>query len=172
MAGLVETRLAAQEDLIDARLRLGDHRDLLDELTGLVAEHPHRERLVRQLMLALYRSGRQSEALVVYRRTREWLAEELGLDPGEDLRRLELAILRGDPGMARPPTPADTKQTSARSQSPAGGSARHVREDRRGRLGPAMPDGHVPRRRRFSHSPPLSSYTAPRGLRQDPGHAA
>jgi DNA-binding SARP family transcriptional activator len=104
-AGFAEARLTAQEDLIDARLRLGRHRELLDELAGLVAEHPERERLVRQLMLALYRCGRQGEALAVYRRTREWLAEELGLDPGEDLRRLELAILRGDPNLGVPPPP-------------------------------------------------------------------
>ena len=113
MVGLTETRLAAQENLIDARLRLGGHRDLLDELTSLVAEQPQRERLVRQLMLALYRSGRQSEALAVYRRIREWLAEELGLDPSEDLRRLELAILRGDPDIAVPPPPAGSSSDDA-----------------------------------------------------------
>ena len=113
MVGLTETRFAAQENLIDARLRLGGHRDLLDELTSLVAEQPQRERLVRQLMLALYRSGRQSEALAVYRRIREWLAEELGIDPSEDLRRLELAILRGDPDIAVPPPPAGSSSDDA-----------------------------------------------------------
>jgi DNA-binding SARP family transcriptional activator/tetratricopeptide (TPR) repeat protein len=126
MAGLMETRLAAQEDLIEARLRLGGHRDLLDELTSLVEEHPQRERLVRQLMLALYRSGRRSEALAAYRRTREWLAEELGLDPGEDLRRLELAILRGDPGIASPAPPAGSSSDDADESRAAEITARIV----------------------------------------------
>jgi DNA-binding SARP family transcriptional activator len=123
MAGLVEARLAAREDLIDASLRLGGHRDLLDELTGLVTEHPQRERLVRQLMLALYRSGRQGEALAVYRRMRQWLAEELGLDPGEELRDLELAILRGDPGIAVPSPPARSSDDDAIGTDAAAGTA-------------------------------------------------
>jgi DNA-binding SARP family transcriptional activator len=126
MAGLVETRLAAREDLIDARLRLGAHRDLLEELTGLVAEHPQRERAARQLMLALYRSGRQSEALAVYRRARQWLAEELGLDPGAELRDLELAILRGDPGIAMPPPPAGSPGDDAAAGDSAGTGAAEV----------------------------------------------
>jgi DNA-binding SARP family transcriptional activator/CheY-like chemotaxis protein len=93
--GLTEARLTAIEDRVDARLRLGRHAELLDELVGLVGTEPVRERLVGQLMLALHRSGRTSEALAVYRRVRRRLADELGLDPGTELRRLEAEILRG-----------------------------------------------------------------------------
>ncbi len=95
-AGVEETRLVAIEDRIDVRLRLGNHRDVVEELLGLVDAHPTRERLVGQLMLALYRGGRAGQALDVFRRTRAYLAEELGIDPGGELRRLELAILRDE----------------------------------------------------------------------------
>ena len=98
-AGLIEARLNAVEDRIDARLRLGRHRELIDELTGLVAAEPHRERLVGQLMLALYRCGRPADALGVARATRQLFAEQLGLDPGPPLQRLELAIMRQDPAL-------------------------------------------------------------------------
>ncbi|MER6346068.1 AfsR/SARP family transcriptional regulator [Streptomyces sp. NPDC001595] len=101
-AQLDEARLAAREALADVDLRLGRHHALAGELTGLVDEHPLRERLRGQLMLALYRSGRQSEALEVYRRGRETLAEELGLDPGNDLRALQSAILSADPRLLLP----------------------------------------------------------------------
>jgi DNA-binding SARP family transcriptional activator len=97
--GLAEARLSALEERIDARLRLGHHTELLDELTGLVAAEPVRERLVGQLMLALYRSGRSSAALDAYQRARRRLADELGLDPGAELRRLEVEILRGAPSL-------------------------------------------------------------------------
>lgn len=95
-AGLAEQRLAAIEDRFDAQLRLGRQHELLAELTGLVAGHPLRERLVGQLMIALYREGRTADALTSFRRHREQLAEELGLDAGPRLRQLELAILRDD----------------------------------------------------------------------------
>ncbi|QUQ64720.1 BTAD domain-containing putative transcriptional regulator [Kutzneria sp. CA-103260] len=95
-AGVEETRLVAIEDRIDVLLRLGYHRDVVEELLGLVDGHPTRERLVGQLMLALYRGGRAGQALDVFRRTRAYLAEELGIDPGGELRRLELAILRDE----------------------------------------------------------------------------
>ncbi|HEV2373204.1 MAG TPA: BTAD domain-containing putative transcriptional regulator [Streptosporangiaceae bacterium] len=100
--GLDLERLDAVEDRADARLRLGGHRGLVGELTGLAEEYPPRERLVGQLMLALYRCGRQYEALAVSRRTRAWLAEELGIDPGRDLQQLELAILRREPDLDTP----------------------------------------------------------------------
>jgi DNA-binding SARP family transcriptional activator len=93
--GLTEARLTALEERTDARLRLGHHAELLAELAGLVAAEPVRERLVGQLMLALYRSGRTGAALDVYQRARRRLADEFGLDPGTDLRRLEVDILRG-----------------------------------------------------------------------------
>ncbi|MFC0431380.1 BTAD domain-containing putative transcriptional regulator [Kutzneria buriramensis] len=97
VGGVTETRLTAQEDRFDILLRLGRHQEALSELPTLVDLHPTRERLVGQLMLALHRGGQTSRALAVSRRTRALLAEELGIDPSEDLSRLELAILRNDP---------------------------------------------------------------------------
>jgi DNA-binding SARP family transcriptional activator len=94
---LEELRFTALEERIDAELACGRHADLIGELETLIAAHPLRERLRGQLMLALYRSGRQAEALHVYRAARQELAEELGLEPGEALRRLERAILQQDP---------------------------------------------------------------------------
>jgi DNA-binding SARP family transcriptional activator len=98
---LEEARLAALEDRIDADLDAGRHAVLVGELEQLVEEHPLRERLRGQLMLALYRSGRQAEALDVYRRTRTLLADELGLEPSPELRELEQAILRQDQALRR-----------------------------------------------------------------------
>jgi DNA-binding SARP family transcriptional activator len=96
---LEEQRLGALEQRIAADLELGRHAELVPELERLVREHPLRERLRGQLMLALYRSGRQAEALDVYRSGRRLLDEELGLEPGEELRRLERAILEQDPSL-------------------------------------------------------------------------
>jgi DNA-binding SARP family transcriptional activator len=96
---LEEIRLAAIEKRIDAELALGLHEEVAADLEQLVAEHPLRERLRGQLMLALYRSGRQAEALGVYRRTRETLVEEFGIEPTAALRRLEQAILAQDPAL-------------------------------------------------------------------------
>jgi DNA-binding SARP family transcriptional activator len=93
IARLEEIRLAALEGRIDAELVLGRHTRLVGELEQLVAEYPLRERFWGQLMLALYRSGRQAEALDAYRRARETLVEEIGLEPAPALRRLERAIL-------------------------------------------------------------------------------
>jgi DNA-binding SARP family transcriptional activator/Tfp pilus assembly protein PilF len=116
--GLEEARLAAVEDRVDARLSLSAHREVLDELTGLVAAFPLRERLVGQLMLALYRCGRAGEALEVYRQARERLSDELGLDPGADLRDLELAILRLDPALDAPAAPAGGAAEAATATGP------------------------------------------------------
>jgi DNA-binding SARP family transcriptional activator len=99
---LEELRLAAIEERVQADLVLGGHAELVGELEKLVAEHPLRERLRAQLMLALYRSGRQSEALAVYRRARSTLVEELGIEPGNALRELEAAILRQDASLDAP----------------------------------------------------------------------
>src|SRR5919109_2135269 len=99
---LEELRLAALEDRIDADLALGRHGQLVSELEQLVAEHPLRERLRAQLMLALYRSGRQADALAVYQRARRTLVDELGIEPSETLRRLERAILAHDPSLNAP----------------------------------------------------------------------
>ena len=93
---LEELRLDTLELRVEADLALGHHSELVSELQSLVAEHPLRERLRRQLMLALYRSGRQSEALEAYRVARRALVEELGIEPGSALQELERAILRQD----------------------------------------------------------------------------
>jgi DNA-binding SARP family transcriptional activator len=101
---LEELRLIALESRTDADLALGRHADLVGELQSLVLEHPLRERLRGQLMLALYRSGRQAEALEVYREGRHVLVEELGIDPSPPLQELERAILRQDPILGAPET--------------------------------------------------------------------
>jgi YVTN family beta-propeller protein len=98
---LEELRLAALENRIEADLALGRHAALVPELEALVAEHPERERLRAQLMLALYRSGRQSDALESYRDARRTLVA-LGLEPGPQLRELERAILSQDRAIAAP----------------------------------------------------------------------
>jgi DNA-binding SARP family transcriptional activator len=99
-AALEELRLAALEDRIEADLETGLDGELVSELSGLVRHHPLRERLRGQLILALYRSGRQADALEAYRETRQMLDEELGLEPTPALRELERAILRHDPALA------------------------------------------------------------------------
>lgn len=93
-------RLAAVECRIEAELTLARHDELVPELEGLVAAQPLRERLRAQLMLALYRAGRQAAALAVYREGRALLVDELGIEPGQELRELEAAILRQDPALS------------------------------------------------------------------------
>jgi hypothetical protein len=102
-ARLDELRISALEQRIDADLELGAHEQLVPELEALVGEHPLRERLRGQLILALYRSGRQAEALETYRETRRVLVEELGIEPGAELRELERAILCQDPALVSAP---------------------------------------------------------------------
>src|SRR4051812_541558 len=103
IARLEEMRLGAVEQRLESDLALGRHAELVAELETLVARHPLRERFRYQLMLALYRSGRQAEALEAYRQARQELSDELGLEPSEALKQLEAAILRQDPDLA----PAD-----------------------------------------------------------------
>jgi YVTN family beta-propeller protein len=129
VARLEAERLGALEDRIDADLLLGHHREVVGELEGLVDLHPHRERLLRQLMLALYRCGRHADALDVYRRGRQTLQEELGLETGPELRALEQRILTHDktldpPPVARPPPRATERSriTRGRSLVVAGGA--------------------------------------------------
>jgi DNA-binding SARP family transcriptional activator/tetratricopeptide (TPR) repeat protein len=107
---LEEARLVAVEERLAADLSLGRHVELVGELETLVGEHPLRERLRRQLMLALYRSGRRAEALAVYRSTRQVLVEELGLEPSPALQDLERAILLGHPASAPEPAATTTRQ--------------------------------------------------------------
>jgi DNA-binding SARP family transcriptional activator len=105
-ARLEALRLLAQEERIEAELALGQGPDLVPELESIVGEHPLQERPRAQLMLALYRSGRQADALDVFRAGRQILDEELGLEPGPALRDLESAILRQDPELVVPATAA------------------------------------------------------------------
>src|SRR5919198_3744076 len=106
---LEELRLRATELAIDADLAAGRHRDVIGELDALVAEHPLSERLHAQRMLALHRSGRQAEALAAYRHARRVLVDEIGVEPGPELRELHEAILHQDaaaldlPPMEAPP---------------------------------------------------------------------
>jgi DNA-binding SARP family transcriptional activator len=99
---LDELRLLALERRIDSDLELGRHDEVVGELEALVHAHPLRERIRCQLMVALYRAGRQADALAVYRAGREVLAEELGIDPSPELQALEVAILRQDPELTSP----------------------------------------------------------------------
>ncbi|MBX6386517.1 MAG: AfsR/SARP family transcriptional regulator, partial [Microbispora sp.] len=96
-ARLEELRMSAAEDLAEAGLALGRHRDLLPELQERVAAHPLRERTRGQLMRALYAAGRPAEALAVYEDARRVLADELGADPSAELSAIHLAVLRADP---------------------------------------------------------------------------
>jgi DNA-binding SARP family transcriptional activator/class 3 adenylate cyclase/tetratricopeptide (TPR) repeat protein len=106
IARLEELRLDCIEERIEADLALGAAAELIGELQGLTAEQPLRERLRGQLMLALYRSDRQADALAVYRDLRNLFAEELGLEPAPALRGLEAAILRQDPAVGMPVAPS------------------------------------------------------------------
>ena len=117
VARLDELRVGALEELVEAKLALGGHAEVVGELAALIAEHPYRERLRSQLMLALYRCGRQAEALQAYQEARKKLVEELGIEPGERLRELERAILAQDRELilttaesaaTKPPAPATT----------------------------------------------------------------
>lgn len=108
---LQEILLVALEQRVDAELVLGRHRELVGELDELVAQHPSNESFVSRLMLALYRSGRQADALDVYRRTRERLVEDFGIEPGRSIRQLERSILNQDTSLdadraAAPAVPA------------------------------------------------------------------
>jgi predicted ATPase/DNA-binding SARP family transcriptional activator len=113
---LEELRLHAIEARADARLLLGRHAELVGELNGLVVQHPGRERLAGQLMLALYRCGRQSDALDLYQRVRVHLLDEVGLAPGPALQQLQQRVLDQDPSLISPRRPpSDTAATRTSS---------------------------------------------------------
>src|SRR3954468_2346649 len=116
IARLEELRLAGLEARIDADLAVGRHAELVGELDALVLEHPLRERLRRQLMLALYRSGRQSDALDAYRAAYRTVSAELGLEPSTELQAPERDILQHDPGLQPPASPV----SSAHDPGPGG----------------------------------------------------
>jgi DNA-binding SARP family transcriptional activator/DNA-binding beta-propeller fold protein YncE len=129
---LAELELGAREEFVEARLALGEHAELIPELEALVGQHPYNERLRGQLILALYRSGRQTEALDSYRITRKTLVDELGLEPSAELRQLQQAILRQEGSLLQAPMrvtwtgSADAPPSTPReekSQHPARGIA-------------------------------------------------
>ena len=101
-ARLEEMVLAAQEGLIDSELAMGHHAEVVNRIAELVRHYPLRERFRAQLIVALYRCGRQAEALQTYRDARCYLLEELGVDPGPELRALERSVLAHDPALAAP----------------------------------------------------------------------
>jgi DNA-binding SARP family transcriptional activator len=136
---LEEERLDATELRVEAELALGRHTAVVPELERLLSEHPARERLYGHLMLALYRSGRQADALDVYRRARTRLGEELGLEPSPRLRGLQASVLRQDPSLAVEP--------------PELRARRHL---------PAQPDALIGRERELSE---LTELVASAGVR-------
>jgi DNA-binding SARP family transcriptional activator/class 3 adenylate cyclase len=101
-AHLEELRVTALEQLVEAKLAVGRHAEVIGQLEQLVSEHPYRENLRAQLMLALYRADRQADALQAYQDARRKLVDELGIEPGERLRELERAVLAQDPALAAP----------------------------------------------------------------------
>jgi DNA-binding SARP family transcriptional activator/Tfp pilus assembly protein PilF len=120
--GLEALRLQAEQWRIDAALHLGRHDELIPELQALAGQHPLRERFHAQLMLALYRSSRQSEALAAYQHARHMLIDEVGAEPGRELRELHKRILAADPTLALPhsPSPAvDSARVAPPRQLPA-----------------------------------------------------
>jgi ABC-type transport system substrate-binding protein/DNA-binding SARP family transcriptional activator/streptogramin lyase len=121
IARLEELRAGVVEDRIEADLAQGRHADVVSELEALVAADSLRERLHQQLMVALYRCGRQADALAVYQKARRTLAEELGIEPSQALRRLERAILEQDPSLDPPPGTG-----SRRAPAPAPGNGRRL----------------------------------------------
>ena len=120
---LDERRLTVIEERIRLDLQLGQHQQLVSELHALVGEHPLRERLHELLMIALYRSGRPAEALTAYRHARDVLIDEIGVEPGQELRDLELAILNRDPALtlerSEPQTPEPSIAATVPKQMPA-----------------------------------------------------
>src|SRR5919201_4791585 len=114
VAQLDELRLTALMDRVDCDLALGRHEDVLGELSVLVGEHPLREHLRAQLMLALYRADRQAEALDAYQQAREMLVEELGIEPSPALQRLQKGILTQDPALELPAATAAANAATSR----------------------------------------------------------
>ncbi|MEU6716875.1 BTAD domain-containing putative transcriptional regulator [Nonomuraea sp. NPDC046802] len=116
---LIERRISVVETLMDVDLELGNHAKVVSELVALTADHPLRERLRAQLMLALYRCGRQGDALNVFTETREALIDELGIEPGPELTALHQRILAADPTLAAGEVPADEPDEEEPPQQPA-----------------------------------------------------
>jgi YVTN family beta-propeller protein len=126
IARIDDLRLSAVEERIEADLALGRHAEVVGELYALVAEHPLRERLRSHLMLALYRSGRQADALQTYRDFRQTLSDELGIDPTPSLQNLERAILQQDPDLDRFQMQPGAPPEPGAERAPARGRRRTV----------------------------------------------
>ncbi|MET9946106.1 BTAD domain-containing putative transcriptional regulator [Streptomyces sp. NPDC006341] len=146
-AVLEERRLGAAEQLFELRLALGESGELISDLRTLIAQHPLRETLRGHLMLALYRSGRQAEALTEYAKVRELLVEELGIDPSGQLTTMYEDILRASPGLTGPAAPLPAAPAAAApaedgdaAPAPAGGTARGAARTRE----PAAPRDSAP----------------------------
>jgi DNA-binding SARP family transcriptional activator len=135
VAWLEEERLRASEERLELGLRLGRERELVGEIEAVLARTPLSERLWRLLMLALYRSGRQADALAAYGRARETLLDQLGLEPSVELRETEGMILRQDPALDR------VADDPAAVPSPPAGMASTIRAARIGEAALVMPDG-------------------------------
>ncbi|WP_345599949.1 AfsR/SARP family transcriptional regulator [Thermocatellispora tengchongensis] len=138
---LAERRMAVTEALADVDLLLGRHSEILPDLIALTAEHPLRERLRAQLMLAYYRCGRQADALAVFADTRQALIDELGVDPGPELTALHQRILAADPALAVPPRQAEPASAQAEEAGEAEQDPPEVEElPRPAQLPAAVPD--------------------------------
>jgi DNA-binding SARP family transcriptional activator len=140
-AHLDELRLVCLEDRIESDLALGRHADLVGELEALAARHPLRETLHGRLMLALYRSARQAEALSAYERFRRTLDDELGIEPSAALKALQHQILNQDPGLA----PAAGTATGERPERPRSAVGAETRSPGQPAAYPAAPEGFVGR---------------------------
>jgi predicted ATPase/DNA-binding SARP family transcriptional activator len=165
---LQEAKLAAMEDLVEADLACGRHAALTSELDGLVAAHPLRERLCGQRMLALYRCGRQADALQAYQALRVRLADELGIDPNPALHRLQEAILRQEPGLdwvppAEPAEPARPDRAGGPAGGPGGadGLSRETEGNRAGTIGGQLDSAGRPAQPGGAFVPPLAGSRLP-----------
>jgi DNA-binding SARP family transcriptional activator/ABC-type oligopeptide transport system substrate-binding subunit len=138
---LEELRLGALEQRLEADLAVGRHGEVLGELESLAAHHPFREVLWGQLMLALYRAGRQGEALLAFDRARRTLAEELGADPGPSLKKLHRQILQQDPSLEHAASRSAVATATARAP---GRPARRADEADRAPAGPKLPSTAPP----------------------------
>jgi DNA-binding SARP family transcriptional activator len=149
IAQLEELRVSCREELVEAHLALGRHVEVVQDLEALIAEHPLRERPRGQLMLALYRCGRQAEALDAYQQARHMLVEKLAIEPSDALRTLEQAILQQDPSLRAPPP--------SREQRPSAGET--AISDARGAHdpGPAMATVLTQRAKRPAAAPPRTA---------------